>query len=50
MRFRVRVRVREREIEEGIVALHLPNGPLKTSSGLEPVPECEPSTYHPISR
>ena len=27
------------------MALHLPIGPLKTCSGLEPVPRCEPSTY-----
>ena len=32
------------------MALHLPIGPLKTRSGLEPVPRCEPSTYQPISR
>ena len=30
------------EREEGVVALHLPIGPLKASSGLEPVPRCEP--------
>ena len=36
--------------EEGVVALHLPIGSLKTHSGLEPVPICEPSTYQPISR
>ena len=24
------------------MALHLPIGPLKTHSGLEPVPKCEP--------
>ena len=30
--------------------LHLAPGPLKTCSGLEPVPRCEPSTYQPISR
>ena len=28
------------EREEGVVALHLPTGPLKTCSGLEPVPRC----------
>ena len=33
------------EKEEGVVAF----GPLKTRSGLEPVPRCEPSTYQPIS-
>ena len=38
------------EREEAVVALHLPIGPLKTRSGLEPVPRCEPSTYLPISR
>ena len=32
------------------MALHLPIGPLKTRSGLKPVPRCEPSTYQPISR
>ena len=37
------------EKEEGVVALHLPVEPLKTSSWLEPVPRCEPSTYQPIS-
>ena len=37
------------EKEEGVVALHLPIGPLKTRSGLEPVPRYEPSTYQPIS-
>ena len=31
--------------EEGVVALHLPTGHLKTQSRLEPVPRCEPSTY-----
>ena len=31
--------------EEGVVAIHLPTGPLKTHSGLEPVPRYEPSTY-----
>ena len=35
---------------KGVLALHLPTGPLKISSGLEPVPRCEPSTYQPISR
>ena len=35
--------------EEGVVALHLPTGPLKTRSELEPVPRCEPSTYQPSS-
>ena len=38
------------EKEEGVMALHLPIGLLKTRSGLEPVPRCEPSTYQPISR
>ena len=28
------------------MALHLPTGSLKTHSGLEPVPRCEPSIYH----
>ena len=37
------------EKEEGVVALQLPVGPLKPSSGLEPVLRCEPSTYQPIS-
>ena len=32
------------------MALHLPIGPLKTRSGLEPVPRCTPSTCQPISR
>ena len=32
------------EREEGVVAVHLPIGPLKTHSGLEPVPRYEPST------
>ena len=32
------------------MALHLPIGPLKNRSGLDPVPRCEPSTYQPISR
>ena len=31
--------------EEGIMALHLPIGPLKPRSVLTPVPRCEPSTY-----
>ena len=31
------------------MALHLPIGPLKPISGLEPVPRCELSTYQPIS-
>ena len=38
------------EREEGVVTLHVPIGPLKTCSGLEPEPKCEPSTYQPISR
>ena len=33
------------EKEEGVVALHLPVGPLKTRSGFEPVPRYELSTY-----
>ena len=37
------------EREEGVVAIHLHIGPLKTCSGLEPVLRCEPSTYQPIS-
>ena len=37
------------EKDEGVVALHLPTGPLKTCSGLEPVPRCQPSTYQPIT-
>ena len=37
------------EREEGIVALHLPNGPLKSHSRLELVLRCEPSTYQPIN-
>ena len=32
---------------EGVVVLHLPTEPLKTSYGLEPVLRCEPSTYQP---
>ena len=31
------------------MALHLPIGPLKPRSGLEPVPRCEPSTYQHIA-
>ena len=38
-----------RERQEGVVALYLPNGVLKTRSGLKPIPRCEPSTYQPIS-
>ena len=30
------------------LALHPHIGPLNTSSGLEPVPRCEPSTYQPF--
>ena len=37
------------EKEEGVVAAR-PIVPLKTRSGLEPVPRCEPCTYQPISR
>ena len=29
------------------MVLHLPIGPLKNRSELEPVPRCEPSTYQP---
>ena len=36
------------EREEGVKALHLPIGPLKTYSGLGLVPRCKPSTYQPI--
>ena len=38
------------EREDGVVAVHLPIGPLKPRSGLETVPRYEPSTYQPISR
>ena len=38
------------EREEGVVASHLPTGPLKTCSGLESILRCEPSTYQPISQ
>ena len=38
------------ETEEGVVALHLPIGPLKIRSVLRPVLRCEPSTYQPICR
>ena len=31
------------------MSLFPPTGHLKTSSGLEPVPRCEPNTYQPIS-
>ena len=34
------------EREEDVVALHQPIGLLKTCYGLEPVPRCEPNTYH----
>ena len=37
------------EREEDVVALHQHIGSLKTWSGLEVVPRCEPSTYQPIS-
>ena len=30
------------EKNEGVVALHLPIGPLKIRSVLQPVPKCEP--------
>ena len=43
-----RTEVNERE--EGVVAIYLPIESLKTCSGLEPVPRCEPSTYQSISR
>ena len=32
------------------MALHLSNVPLKTRSGLEPVPRCEPSTYQSLNQ
>ena len=35
--------------EEGVVALNLPIGPLKTDFGLELLLICEPSTYQLIS-
>ena len=35
------------ERENSVVALHLYIGSLKTSSGLESVPRCKPSTYQP---
>ena len=35
--------------EDGEVALHLPIGPLKTSSELESLPRCKPNIYQPIS-
>ena len=38
------------EREEDVVALHIPIEPLKTRSGQDPVPRCEPRTYQPISR
>ena len=38
------------ELEKGVIALHLPIGPLKTRFVLDPVPGCEPSTYQFISR
>ena len=38
------------EKEVGVVALHLPIGPLKPRSGLESVPRYEPSTNQPISQ
>ena len=41
--------VGETQREEGVDVLHRPTGPLKTCSGLEPVPRCEPSTYLPVS-
>ena len=36
--------------EKRVVAIHPLIGSLKTRSGMEPVPRCEPSTYQPISR
>ena len=33
------------EKEEGVVALHITTGPLKTRSGLKLVPRCELSTF-----
>ena len=38
------------ESEEGVVALNIPIGRLKTRFGLEPVRRCEPSTYQGINR
>ena len=38
------------EREDGVVALHLPSGILKTCNVLMPVPRCEHSTYQPIGR
>ena len=38
------------EREDGVVALHLPIGPLKTRYVLELVPRCELGTYQTISR
>ena len=38
------------EKEEGVMTLHLPIGPLKTCSGLELVPRCDPSTYQSNSQ
>ena len=38
------------EKEEGVVAINLPVGSLKTCSGYEPVPRWEPSNYQTISR
>ena len=32
------------------MVLHVPIGPSKTRSGLNPVLRCEPSTYQPIGR
>ena len=32
------------------MALNPHTGPLKTCSGVQPVPRCEPSTYQPISQ
>ena len=34
--------------EEGVVAIHLATGVLKTCCGLGLAPRCEPSTYHPL--
>ena len=37
------------EREEGVVALHISIGTLKTRSALEPVARSEPIIYQPIS-
>ena len=38
------------EGEQTLVALHIPTGPLKPRSELEPVPRFETSTHQSISR